>query len=82
MCAIEGYYDEIVLDFENKYEIPKMEHDLKMEIKTEIEEIDSIDPSTLNYAMDQEKLFDALQSFESTQGTKMNNERNDSDQVN
>ena len=82
MCAIEGYYDEIVLDFENKNEIPKMEHDLKMEIKTEIEEIDSIDPSTLNYAMDQEKLFDALQSFESTQGTKMNNERNDSDQVN
>ena len=67
----------MVLDFENKNEIPKMEriwnikmkHILEMEIKSEIEEIDSIDPSTLNYAMEQEKLFDALQSFEDTQGT-------------
>ena len=49
--AIEGKYDEIVLDFENKYEIPKMERNLKMEIKTEIKEIDPIDPSTLNHAM-------------------------------
>ena len=40
-----------------------------MEIKTEIKEIDPIDPSTLNHAMDPEKLMDALQNFEDTQAT-------------
>ena len=58
------------LDMEIK---KKKRRNLDMEMKSEIEEIDSIDPSTLNYAMEQEKLFDALQSFEDTQGTKMNN---------
>ena len=59
----------MVFDFENKNEIPKIGLDLKMEIKTEIKEIDSIDPSTLNHAMDPEKLMDVLQNFEDTQGT-------------
>ena len=50
----------MVSAFEEINEIEKIERNLKMEIKTEIKEIDSIDPSTLNCTMDPEKLMDAL----------------------
>ena len=58
----------MVWDFEILNEIGKRKRDF-LWIKTETKEIASIDPSTLNHAMDPEKLMDALQNFEDTQGT-------------